>query len=209
MSQPSAATSGSGTFTRRYTALLLCTGAASAALVLLAVLQGEGTGEQGWLLAARYTARVSALWFLVVFAVSPLSRRLHTALMHGLLRERRGLGLAFCAAHSVHLGAIAGVLRFGGERDPLTLAGGGLAYLLMFVMAATSNDAAVRTLGGARWRLLHAIGLYYLWLIFFQTYAGSVIGEAPTASHWLIFGSLCVLMLWRVAEAVLRRRAQG
>ena len=53
---------------------------------------------------------------------------------------------------------------------------GGLAFALFFAMALTSSDAAVRRLGQARWKRLHRFGAWYIWLIFTQTLAGSVLG---------------------------------
>jgi DMSO/TMAO reductase YedYZ heme-binding membrane subunit len=59
--------------------------------------------------------------------------------------------------------------------NAVTLAGGGGAYVMMFAMAATSNDAAVRLLG-RNWARLHKLGIYWLWFIFIFSYGGRVLG---------------------------------
>ncbi len=37
-------------------------------------------------------------------------------------------------------------------------------------MAISSSDAAVARLGRPRWRRLHLVGSWYVWLIFLQSY---------------------------------------
>lgn len=44
-------------------------------------------------------------------------------------------------------------------------------------MTITSNDFSVQKLGIKRWRTLHTFGMYYLWFIFFASYAGRVVGN--------------------------------
>ena len=152
---------------RRHTARLLGTGLAGGGLVLAATLLFAGGGDDSWALAARHTARFSALWFMVAFVAGPLARITRASWARVLVRERRGIGLGFCAAHTVHLAAILLWLGHGGKADAATLAGGGLAYLFLLAMAATSNDAAVRRLKapeeslftGRFWTGREAVGL--------------------------------------------------
>lgn len=49
--------------------------------------------------------------------------------------------------------------------------GGGFAYVLIAAMAATSSDRAVARLGPRRWRRLHTLGAWYVWIVFAQSYA--------------------------------------
>ena len=37
-------------------------------------------------------------------------------------------------------------------------------------MTATSNDAAVRALGPRAWKRLHTVGIYWIWIVFVETY---------------------------------------
>ena len=91
-----------------------------------------------------------------------------------MLLRRRALGLSFATAHTIHLGALITFHSLAGEfPNAVTLAGGGGAYLMMFAMAATSNDASVRRLG-RNWVRLHKVGIYWLWFIFTFSYAGRV-----------------------------------
>jgi DMSO/TMAO reductase YedYZ heme-binding membrane subunit len=85
----------------------------------------------------------------------------------------------------------------------VALAFGGLGYVLLAAMVATSNDAAVARLGVRRWRRLHLFGLYYLWFIFAYTFLGSVLEGQPRAAP-AAFVALFALAL--VARLWLRRR---
>ena len=93
-----------------------------------------------------------------------------------LIRNRRYVGINFAIAHTVHLGALASYfLYLGIAPDTATLLGGGLAYTLIFAMAATSNDWSVNKLG-PNWRRLHSVGLHYIWFVFLITYLGRFSG---------------------------------
>ena len=75
-------------------------------------------------------------------------------------------------AHTIHLGALlVAVLVFGPGRPLLTLLGGGLAYVLIYLMALTSNDWSMKRLG-KYWKYLHGFSSHYIWFIFTFSYAG-------------------------------------
>ncbi len=99
-----------------------------------------------------------------------------------LLFRRRAIGLGFAAAHGVHFLALLAVLLGPGYNAEIaTLVGGGVGYVFVAALALTSNDPAVRALGPARWKLLHATGGYILAFIFTFTYYGSL-GTKPLAA---------------------------
>lgn len=191
---------------RRFTGALLLTGFAVTLLVLLEALVRHGAGTDGWQLAARHTARVSVCFFLLVALARPLADLHGSRFLRACLRERRGLGLAFFGAHGVHLAGILGFAASGGAIDPLTLAGGGIAYVLLAGMAATSSDAAVRRLGARGWKRLHRAGLWYLWLIFVASYLGRVLEPRPAAQHLLLLAALLGVALLRAFAWRRRRR---
>lgn len=133
---------------------------------------------QDWQLAARWTARISFPLFLITYAASSLARLWPSPWTRSVLRSRRWWGLGFAAAHTVHLGALTYYLSAFGEPPTITtILGGGLAYALMFLMALTSTNAAMRALGRS-WKCLHSSGIHWLWLIFTFSYLGRVLAEA-------------------------------
>jgi sulfoxide reductase heme-binding subunit YedZ len=183
------------------------------ALAALAVGLGGMALQGGWTAegagaATRLTARWAFPWFIAAFAASSLATVWPGGWRTTLLRRRRAVGLAFAANHGVHLAFILlGVLVFEQTAKPVTVVGGGAAYVLIALMAATSSDAAVRWLGRARWKLLHAVGGWVVLLIFTNSYIGRL-AEKP----WLAIPSLALIaaaLLLRIAAfARTRRRAR-
>jgi DMSO/TMAO reductase YedYZ heme-binding membrane subunit len=148
-------------------------GVVTALLVTVLALVLHGSGVEGLRHATRWTARASAVFFAILFAASALSR-MGGPSVAAALADRRGLGLSFAGAHFVYAGCIVALFWAMGEWPPtVTLVGGGLAYVLLGAMVATSTDAARRLLG-ASWKRLHLGGLWYIWLIFVQSYLGRV-----------------------------------
>ena len=89
-------------------------------------------------------------------------------------------------------------------RTLASLIPGGLAYLFIFAMALTSNDAAMRALG-KNWKRLHTVGIHYIWLIFTLAYAGRIF-EPGTRVEGLIAVPLALAALGlRIASR--RRKA--
>lgn len=144
---------------------------------LAAVWLGLHTGTEtveGWRLAARWTARIGFPIFILTYSASSLGRLWPSDLTRGLWRGRRWWGLGFFASHTVHLIALVTFLNLSGESRPLpVLIGGGFGYVLLFAMAATSNNAAMRALGH-NWKRLHSFGIHYLWFIFAFSYLGRI-----------------------------------
>jgi sulfoxide reductase heme-binding subunit YedZ len=178
-----------------------------AALVLLLMPLGKALFDAGTILhGARplneliHRAGFWALVFLgVTLAVTPLRR---IARYGNLIDVRRMLGVGcFCyiAAHltlyvadqSFDLGKVAHEIS---HRVYLII--GGIAWLGLAVLAATSTDAMTRRLGGLRWRRLHqivyAIALLALIHYFQQTKADVTVP---------IFAA--GLFLWLIAYRVL------
>lgn len=153
-------------------------GVASALLLALqaAFFAFAGTDEAGLRYAVRVSVRVSFALFLLAYLAAPARRLWPNGATRWLLRNRRHLGVSFAVAHFLHLFDIAllGLLLGDGfVVEPATLYGGGLAYVLLAGMAATSFDRTARWLGPQRWRWLHRAGLHWLWFIFAQNWTFS------------------------------------
>ena len=100
------------------------------------------------LLWARYTARISFFFFTVSFVASSIHYFLSNSLTSFILNNRGYLGLSFALAHTIHLVALTSYFVTTNQNpDIVTVLGGGLAYLAMYIMAFTSNDNAVRKIG--------------------------------------------------------------
>lgn len=143
-------------------------------LAIAAGLQAGADPVEGWQLAARWTARVGFPIFILTYAASSLAKLWPGELARGLWRNRRWWGLGFAACHTVHLYALVTYNRLAGhDTSTQTLIGGGGAYAVLYLMALTSNEAAMRALG-RNWKRLHTLGIHWLWFIFAFSYFGRV-----------------------------------
>ena len=135
---------------------------------LLALAAGLALGTDpadGWGKAARWTARVGLPVFLTAYAASSLARLWPGAVTRAILRDRRWWGLGFAACHTVHLVALVFAVQSNPEpRSFVSLLPGGFGYAVLFALALTSDDAAMRALGRG-WKRLHTAGIHVLWLI--------------------------------------------
>lgn len=129
-------------------------------------LMAGSTLQEGWQLAARYTARVSFPFFLVTFVASSIVRLYPRPWSVALMRDRRWWGLGFAGCFFVHLLAL---LVYNWLRDNFPPAGfldpGVWAYAVLLAMVLTSTDAARRHLG-RWWKALHVTGMWGFFFIF-------------------------------------------
>lgn len=153
---------------------------------------------------------MAANLLIVILFLSPLSKIFKTRLLLQLMGLRREMGIMMGYLATVHgLGymldpqwfdllvapALARGLFFV---DPAILVGGA-AYLLTLPLLFTSNTWAQRTLGGAKWKLLHR--LVYLLFIFAIVHRyfmqGGLTGDMVEAILLLGGYIIAKLLAWR------------
>ncbi len=185
----------------------------SSALLAIRHLSG-GFTEHGLQMFTRHTARQSFLIFLLPFLATPLSRTFPSTGTRWLAQKRRYLGLSFALSHFIHLAALIGYFVVSGKEPGIvTLLGGGSVYVVIALMALTSNDWSMKTLR-RNWKLLQTFGMYAIWFIFAQSYAGRVFGQRADgladASDQVIYQGLLAAALaaltFRIVTGWARRR---
>jgi hypothetical protein len=176
------------------------------------VLAAAGTGADGVRMLIRATARSSALLFLIAFLARPARQLWRTDASAFAIKNRRYFGVSMAVSHLIHGIAIVWLLTaFPGayETNLVTLAGGGLGFVFIAAMAATSSDAAFKALGRARWTLLHRTGVWYLWFVFAFTFVPDP-RVGWDATHAIAVAAFTAAPLVRAAAyAKTRRRAQA
>ena len=165
----------------------------AAVLAAIAITPDVGEAAGG---AVRLTARTSVALFLAAFTASALFRLWPNAWTRWQRGNRRFLGVAFAVSHGVHLAAIFWLkhvqpVEFAREVNAITWIGGGLAYVFIAAMAATSFDRTAESIGPRAWKILHTVGSYYIWLIF----ANSYIGRALAMPEYIPAAAIVVLAL--------------
>jgi DMSO/TMAO reductase YedYZ heme-binding membrane subunit len=177
---------------------IVAVAAVAVAALTAAVLSTPTPGAEELRAALRVTALTSVACFLAAFTASALVRLRPSPATRWLLAHRRYLGLSFAASHAIHALVIAALERrtnFIAGYDPTTLVGGGLGLVATALLAATSNDAAVRQLGARAWHRLHKVGVYYIWIIFVFTYMGPALASPYHALMTLALVAALVLRL--------------
>lgn len=92
------------------------------------------------------------------------------------------------------------------ERPFITV--GMLAWLLLAVLAATSFQAAIRTLGGKRWKRVHRTVHLAAWLVLLHFYWMRE-GKNNTQEVWYYVAVIAALQAWRLWRWHQRRRMQS
>lgn len=153
--------------------VVLYTSAGMATLFLLR-LALNGLGEEGVRAVVRSSAQTSLLFLCAAISASSLRILWPSAVTRWLLANRRYLGISMGISHFIHLMSLIALWNvaqsFRDSLSTMTVIFGGLGFVFCFAMALTSNNQAVRLLGGRNWRTLHKVGGYYLWFIFTQSY---------------------------------------
>ena len=163
-------------------------------------------GVAGLRLLIRITARTSLLLFLAAFTASALAARWPGPGTRWTLRHRRQFGLGFALAHAIHLAAIVAFAQvdgpaFHGVTSTANIVTGGLAYVFIAAMSATSFDAAVAWMGPRTWRRLHTVGAIYVWISFAIAFGKRLPMSPFYAVPLLLLVLALALRLWPRAQA--------
>lgn len=154
---------------------------------------------------AEALTRQSGDWTLrglcLVLAITPLRVMLKAP---GMLRLRRTIGVASFVYAVVHLLCyawfdqgfeVADILRDIMKRPFIWL--GFSAMVLMLPLALTSNNRAIRWLGGRRWQMLHRL-VYAAALLAVLHFFWMRTGKNNFAEVWVYAAVLSALMGWRL-----------
>lgn len=137
----------------------------------------------------RYSGRVSLFIFSIMFLLLPQ----HESTFERLLSPRPFL--IFALAHGIHLAELLTyVYLSGNELIPIRLAGGFLAYALIFAMPFIKGYAQTGRITVGRYKIAQTIYLYYVWFIFFMSYLPRVQGKLTNVGgqYW----EFVVLLAW-------------
>jgi methionine sulfoxide reductase heme-binding subunit len=190
------------------------TGWIGLALVVMSalVLAVAGSGEAGVRMLIRATARSSAVLFLIAFLARPLRQLWRTPATAFALANRRYFGVSMAVSHGIHGCAIVWLLSAfpaAYQLNATTLVGGGLGFVFIAALTATSSDAAVRALGRSRWTLLHRTGVWYLWFVFAFTFVPDPSRGWDALHAGFVAAFAAALLLRAAAWAKTRGRARA
>ena len=165
----------------------------------------KGFDESSLRIAIRYTAKFAVTLFAIAFVASSLYFLYKSSATHFLKNNRKLIGLTFGTFHFSHLFFL-GLLQmvfhpvFSLAKTTSLLAGG-IAYFFILVMMITSFPKVQKRF--KPWRILHAIGSYWIWAIFFNSYLKNVINKER---YYFFFILLVAVLLIRLYTKVKGRR---
>ncbi|WP_338828389.1 hypothetical protein [Bradyrhizobium sp. 27S5] len=145
---------------------------------------------EGVRMVIRFTARTSLLLFCLAFSAAALARLWPNAWTHWQRRNRRYLGVTFAASHAIHAVAIAAFAvldpaGFAAATSVVSYVFGGIGYVVIIALTATSFDRTAAMLSPRAWLTLHLVGGYYLLLQFMVSF-GKRIPEMPLYALFLV-----------------------
>jgi len=125
--------------------------------------------------AMRLSVDTAFPFFFLAFTAASVHKLKPSAISQYLLRNRRYLGISFAALFLLH-GTLIYVLSqlypepFFSQLTDELLYGGLLTFVVVALMAITSNDFSVRLLGRKAWSRLHKVSGYFIAIMFLLTY---------------------------------------
>jgi hypothetical protein len=178
-------------------------------LALAVTVYAVGTPAHRLGMALRTTARWSFLWFCLATYGGALTA-LFGSRFQALARHGRDFGLAFTAAHSVHIGVVAWLFYSAPQAIPPPV------YLIVFFIGAfwvyvlaafTLSSTLSSWLGARRWALVRKIGVEYIAFAFaFDFVPRTFGGTLANALYYAPFAAASVGgPLLRIAAAIKRR----
>jgi len=103
--------------------------------------------------------------------------------------------LIFAIAHGIHLvQLLTFVYLSGNPLIPMRLAGGFVAYLIIFIMPYAQYRLELGKLSLKQFATLNLVFLYYVWVIFFMTYLSRVRGTMPNVGG--SYSEFVILLAW-------------
>jgi hypothetical protein len=163
----------------------------AAAAALAAIVLGVfGAGEMGTIDALRITARFSFLLFWLAYAGGGL------ALLIGptaefLRRHGRDFGLAFAAAHLVHIGLVGWLCWIGATPGRKLFVFFVPPLVVVYLLALFSIPALQRRLGRTYWTVLRTVGMTYIAYAFAHDFLSAPFGGGTT--HVVMYAPFAIL----------------
>jgi sulfoxide reductase heme-binding subunit YedZ len=171
----------------------------------LFLLSMHAWDAEGIRLVIRATARTSLILFVLAFTASAMVELVPSSVTRWQRHNRRYLGVSFAVSHLIHLIAIVSLasvddVLFWRLTNPANIVLAGAAYLFIAAMVATSFDRTAAWLGPRKWRLLHLLGGWYIWISFAIAIGKRVPIDRfywPMAALVLAAGIVRLAAMWR------------
>jgi hypothetical protein len=165
----------------------------------------EGTTVTGWQTVTRFSGRLSLFLFSIIFLLQHKPESLHFWLSDRFY-------LLFAMVHGIHLVELVTYVQLSGAKlIPIRVAGGALAYFLIFIMPLLWHYRLRGRISVEKFFVIQTVFMYYTWLIFFLTYLPRVQGRLPQAGgnyieHVALLGWVSTMLGIKLAGLIQFRR---
>jgi hypothetical protein len=178
------------------------------ALAIVVAVYDIAAPSQRLGMALRATARWSFLCFCLATYGGALTT-LFGSTFQALASKGRDLGLAFAAAHTVHIALVVWLLYISTDPFPrVSLIVFSIGVFFVYLLAVISLSSALSArLGPRRWKNLRSIGVEYIAFAYAFEFGGRILdGNLANAIHYFpLFAAAVAGPLLRIAASIKRR----
>jgi hypothetical protein len=179
-----------------------------AGLAIVVAVYAVAVPSQRLGMALRATARWSFLWFCLATYGGALAT-LFGSSFQALARRGRDFGLAFAAAHSVHVALVIWLLYRSPDpfsRLQLIIFSVGVFWMYVLAMFSLSRTLSAG-LGPRRWKYLRTIGVEYIAFAYAFEFGGRILdsNRANALHYFPLFAAAVGGPLLRIGAAIKRR----
>ncbi len=161
-----------------------------------------------------YVGLAATYLFVAVSTITPLRKIFpKSSIVKSLAYHRRRIGVSvfiYALLHFLIYYAYTGSWdAFVKDWDKLFILSGIVGFVLLFLLAATSNNWSVRKLGGKNWTRIHRLAYLIMLLLIYHQATQEKTGYRETAK---VFAPLILLQTVRIAiygKSVLAKRSQA
>jgi hypothetical protein len=191
---------------RQYWKVIIGTALGTTAIALLQVYF-SGTNEHSLRHLISWTAKMSVICFSLAFGISSVFHFFKNDVTALIFNYRPHLGLAFAVFHTFHLVFLILLQQYFHPVFNLakttSLIGGGMAYILMYMMVFTTFVKGKNMMRPGAWRTLHLVGGYWILLVFIRSYFRQVIYED---SGYILFILVSLVLVFRTLRFFFREK---
>ena len=149
------------------------------------------------------SAKIAALLFSIAFGVSSFYFFSKDIYSQAALRYRPMVGVSFVVFHTAHLIYLVILQKaFHPVFDlaaSISLFAGGMAYLFMYAMLFTTFPTIKKATPPKVWRIIHLVGSWWIWFIFFNSYRKNVMLKGE---EYIMFSLLVLVLILRTVRAI-------
>lgn len=163
------------------------------AMIILFSLATEGFSLEALHVITRFSGRLSLLTFSLILLLYD---------KRGAIQLSRAF-LLFAIIHGIHLVELLSYVYLSGvEIIPIRVAGGFVAYAMIFAMPFVVARHNAGTMTDQNFNRIEAVYFSYVWLIFFLTYLPRVMGTLPNVGG--TFTEHVILFSWVILLGVIK-----